>query len=89
MWHSGNYGNELNLTKKQAAIGSHSGSCDADIAYLRTLPAIRRQLDKLSPDTLRKELKEYGAWNEAELADHDANMTRWLWIACCDIMENN
>lgn len=87
MWHSGNYGNELQLTKEQAAIGSHSGSCDDDILYLRTVPAIRRQLAKLNPDTLREELKEYGAWDETELLDHDANLSRWLWIACGDIME--
>lgn len=89
MWHSGNYGNELKLTMKQARTGSHSGPCDDDIAYLRTVPAIRRQLVKLDPDTLRKELKEYGAWDATELADHEANLNRWLWIACGDIVENS
>jgi len=87
MWHSGNYGNELQITKSQAAIGSHSGQCDGDIAYLRTIPAIRRQLGKLNPETLRRELEEYGAWDETELANHDENLTRWLWIACGDITE--
>lgn len=87
MWHTGNYGNELNITKAQAEIGSHSGACDGDIAYLRTLPAIRRQLKKLDPETLRKELKDNGAWDGTELANHDENVSRWLWIACGDIME--
>ena len=89
MWHSGNYGNELNITKAQAAIGSHQGACDSDIAYLRTVPSIKRQLAKLNPETLRKELKDYGAWDEVELSDHDSNLTRWLWIACSDICERN
>ena len=89
MWHAGNYGNELNITKAQAAIGAHQGQCDDDIAYLRTLPAIKRQLAKLNPDTLRRELKEYGAWDEAELADHDANLSRWLWVTCADIAAGN
>ena len=88
MWHSGNYGNELQLTKSQAAIGSHSGPCDTDVAYLRTVPAIRRQLSKLNPETLRRELQEYGAWDETELANHDENLARWLWIACGDITEH-
>ena len=38
---------ELELTKEQAHIGSHQGRCDDDITYLRTIPAIRRQLVKL------------------------------------------
>ena len=88
MWHSGNYGNELQITKSQAAIGSHSGQCDGDIAYLRTIPAIRRQLGKLNPETLRRELQEYGAWDETELANHDENLARWLWIACGAITEH-
>lgn len=89
MRHTGNYGNELNIAKKHAAIGSHPGACDEDIAYLRTIPSIRRQLEKLDPDTLRRELKEYGAWDSAELANHDANLSRWLWITCADINEGN
>ncbi len=87
MWAYGNYGNELNITKAQARQGSHPGQCDDDIASLRTIPAIKRQLAKLDPENLRRELKEYGAWDAAELADHDANLSRWLWIACGDIME--
>ena len=79
---------ELNLTKKQANIGSHSGQCDNDIAYLRTLPNIKRQLNKIDKETLKNELKEFGAWDEIELDNHDENLTRILWIACGDIVEN-
>lgn len=87
MWNSSNYGNDFQITKAQAAIGSHAGDCEGDIKYLRDVPAIRRQLAKLNPDKLRKELKEYGAWDEKELSDHDMNLTRWLWISCGDICE--
>ena len=79
---------ELKLTKKQALIGSHTGDCENDIKYLRQLPTIKRQLAKLDSETLAKELKEYGAWNEDELKDHNQNLTRILWIACNDISEN-
>lgn len=78
---------ELQITKKQAEIGSHSGSCDNDIAYLRTLPAIKRQLAKLDAETLKNELAEYGAWDDNDLANYDENLTRILWIACGDIQE--
>ena len=40
---------ELNITKAQALTGAHAGRCDDDIAHLRTVPTIRRQLDKLAP----------------------------------------
>jgi len=89
MWNSSNYGNDLNITKALAESGSHAGACDGDIAGLRTLPQIRRQLAKLDPDNLRRELSEYGAWDEQELADHEANLLRWLWISCGDITDQN
>lgn len=86
MYWTGNYV-ELQLTKTHAAIGGHPGPCDADIAYLRRLPAIRRTLNRLEPEQVRKELKDYGAWDETELSDHDENLNRMLWIACGDITE--
>ena len=79
----------IELTKKQAQIGMHQGSCDNDVAYLRTFPKIKRQLDKLDPTALRVELREYGAWSEEELENHDHNFTLILWIACGNIIEGN
>ena len=78
---------ELRLTKQQAATGGHQGQCDNDIAYLRQLPAIKRQLNKIDADVLKEELKEYGCWDNEELSNHDKNLSRILWIACGDILE--
>lgn len=90
MWFSTSSGRiELRLTKDQAHTGSHQGQCDEDIAFLQTVPAIRRQLAKISPDLLRDELREYGAWDKEELADHDLNLGRILWLACGDIVDNS
>jgi hypothetical protein len=89
MWYTSGSGRiELQLTKNQALTGAHISDCEADIKYLRQLPAIKKQLAKLEPETLAKELKEYGAWDRNELTDHEQNLTRILWIACCDIAEN-
>jgi hypothetical protein len=52
------------------------------------LPSIKKQLDRLDPDRVREVLRDYGAWDQAELSDHDANLDRLLWIACGDIVEN-
>jgi hypothetical protein len=80
---------ELQLTKAQAMQGSHQGQCDLDIKELRNVPKIARQLNKIDPEKLKRELKEYGAWDENELSNHDDNLTRILWIACGNIMEEN
>lgn len=79
---------ELTITKAQAHIGHHQGQCDRDIADLRRVPSIKKQLDRLDPDRVLEVLLDYGAWDKAELSDHDANLDRLLWIACGDIVEN-
>jgi hypothetical protein len=49
--------------------------------------AKRLTLD-IDPKTLAAELQEYGAWDSEELADHEDNIERIIWIAACDIAEN-
>ncbi len=78
---------EIRLSLREARVGSHPGPCDGDVAYLRTLPQIARQLSELEPASVAAELKEYGAWSPEELADGDANLTRILWLACGQITE--
>ena len=90
MWWTESLGRiELQLTRAQAHTGHHQGQCDADIAELRRVPAIRRQLDKLPAPLVAECLREYGAWDDAELSNHDANLSRLLWVACGDIVEGN
>jgi len=78
---------ELEMTLDQAQSVSHQGRCDADVADLRTVPKIKRQLAKLDPIQVAHTLRGYGAWDETELADHDANLNRLVWIAGCDLAE--
>jgi len=86
-WTSSSGRIELKITKAQSMQGSHQGQCDSDILQLSQVPAIRRQLNKVDPDLLREELKQYGAWEDEELLDHAQNLQRILWLACCDIVE--
>ena len=89
MWWTESLGRiDLQITKKQAQACSHPGPCDNDVAALRQVPAIKRQLDKLNPALVAECLSEYGTWEDDELADHESNLDRLLWIACCDISEN-
>ena len=89
LWFSTSSGRiEFQLTLEQANRGSHSGQCDDDIASLLLEPDISAQLLAISPQLLADELREYGAWNDEELANHSDNLARLLWIACGDIVDN-
>lgn len=90
MWWTESLGRiELQITLEQARACSHPGPCDADVAALRQEPAIRRQLDELKPELVAECLREYGAWDDDELADHQANLNRLLWVATNDIAEEH
>lgn len=78
---------ELQIRLSDAHHGSHQGSCDDDIAALSRVWYIAKQLEALDVDKLRTELDGYGAWDETELADHEQNLQRILWLACGNIVE--
>lgn len=80
-------GFDLVLTMEQARSASHPGPCDADVAALLAVPAIRRQLNKLLDAELRDECRRTGAWSEEELADRAANEARVVWLAAGQITE--
>lgn len=54
----------------------HQGACDADVYYW-----VDRVTIDVEPSPLATELKEYGAWDERELSDHEQNKCRILWLA--------
>jgi hypothetical protein len=88
-WTCGSGRIELQMTLAEAQSVAHPGPCDADVLALSGVPSIRRQLWELSPADVRAALKDCGAWSAAELADHEANLQRLLWIAGGDIVDNH
>ena len=89
MWWSSSSGRiELQMTLYQARSASHQGQCIDDVLALSRVPKIAKQLAKVDPEVLRGELREYGADAE-QLADHDENLQRLLWLAAGDITEEN
>ena len=88
-WNNSNYGNDLRITLNDAKNCTHSGPCDADVKALMDKPYIKKQLKNLDTLFLKKELKEYGAWDEKELKNHEENLMRWVWISAGDIAENS
>lgn len=89
-WSCGSGYTELAITRADARQGYHQGQCDADIAELRKVPYIAKQLAKLDPERVRKTVDEmFVDATPEELADHSANLDRLLWIACGDIVDGN
>ena len=80
---------EIQMTKQQAMLCSHPGSCDADVLTLLQDIRIKRQLAKIPNEALAAELSEYGAWDATELQDRPANERRIIWLAANDITEDN
>lgn len=79
---------ELQMSLDEAQSASHQGKCDDDVRALSELPHIAAQLAEIDPALLASELREYGAWDETELADHDQNLQRLLWSLAGDLVEN-
>lgn len=77
----------LSITLEHAKMCSHPGQCDADVEWLIER-VVGSQVDQWDPDTLKAELDEYGAWEDSGLSDHETNVQRMVWIACCDVAEN-
>jgi len=84
---------ELRLPGECVADCSHSGDCGPDVEAW--VPRIREQIEKdnfqnrPTPDKIREELREYGAWDAEELADDEANFERLVWIAAGDISDSD
>lgn len=78
---------EIKMTLQQAESCSHPGDCEHDVRMLMEHPLIKRQRRKIDPELIRKELKEYGAWEDEELQDDEGNWMRILWIGANDITE--
>lgn len=90
LWFTSSSGRiELQMTLDQARSASHQGQCDDDVRELSKVPEIAAQLAAIKPEDLRAELREYGAWDTDELADHEQNLQRILWLAASDIREEN
>ena len=86
-WSSSSGRIELQIDFDDARAINQPGPADEAVRELSRAPYIAEQLAKLDPKLLASELREWGAWDDAELADHEQNLQRILWLAACDIAE--
>ena len=78
---------EIELPLAVAMSCAHPGQCDADVEAALRLSTVSDELDRITPDDIRAELNEFGAWDDEELSDDAANRERILWIAAGNICE--
>lgn len=82
-----NYIGSITLPEDVVMLCSHAGDCEEDVIRCMELPEVKAELAEIDPEQLRKELSEYGAWDDEQLADHNANLQRILWIAAGNIQD--
>lgn len=70
-----------------AAVAECSAPGRRDEAVARWAREIERPKE-CTPDVLRDELRDSGAWDGEELSDDAANWERIIWIAACNIKED-
>lgn len=84
---------EMRLSGEAALACSHSGQCDDDVTHWAPIVAAQVEADNFpnrpTPDKIRAELAEYGAWDDHELADDEANFRRLVWLAAGNITESD
>lgn len=84
---------ELRISGEAVTDICHSGSNDEAVDYWKD--KVMEQVitddfaNKPTPDTIRAELKEYGAWDGKELADDELNWQRLVWIAAWNIFDDD
>ena len=79
---------EIDLTEEEARRTSHQGDCMSDVLELLETPHVQAQIEKIDPTLIREELDGYGAWDDSELLDPEANRERIIWIAAGIILDD-
>ncbi len=74
----------LDMPSEAVTDCSHQGECGPDVEFWA--PRVQRPAE-CTADALRAELREYGAWDDDQLADDMVNWERIVWIAAGNIRE--
>lgn len=84
---------ELRLPGAAVRAIAHPGPADADVAEWAPKIAAQVEADNFTnrptPDKIRAELAEYGAWDMEEMIDDEMNWQRIVWLAAGNIAESD
>jgi hypothetical protein len=91
-WASGNY-HEFRIPGEAVLDIAHSGDNAPAVAAwvdrVRDLADQNNFPNGPTPESIRRELGEMGAWDDEELTDDEQNWHRLLWCAAWDIAEQD
>ncbi|SAK58933.1 hypothetical protein AWB81_01770 [Caballeronia arationis] len=79
---------DLELTATQIFSVNLVGLQDQEIRRLSEDPDVKDQTAFWAAEVVAAHLREYGAWSEEELKDHQANIQRTLWTVCCELRDS-
>jgi len=82
----GEYIGEFEISGECVLDCSHQGPCDDDVAFW--LGTGKLATGNIDAEKLRKELADYGAWDDSELADHEQNLARLVWVVAGAIRDS-
>lgn len=83
---------ELRLLGEAVTVITQPGQNDEAVAHWVNRVEFCTAVDgtpRATPDAIRAELQEYGAWDAEELADDEANRRRIVWCAAHNIAEDD
>lgn len=75
---------------KSGSIPNHiieDCSASGQVADIVHWAAIEIEFD-CDMEQAKNYLRDFGAWSDAELSDHQENIERVLWLACCELGES-
>jgi hypothetical protein len=82
--------NTIRLFKADIQAMTQPGQdAEADVRHCLSIPRIAKQVDTIPAETMIRELRETGAWGAEELADHDMNRVRFLWLIAGSMRDDN
>jgi ribosomal protein L32 len=83
----GEHGVSVSLTAEQIAACSHPGRCDDDVESVIGELGLAGIGQLAQAELIRRELREWGAWDDEELKDAAQNIRRLVWIAAGDLAQ--
>lgn len=80
---------EIPLTGRQIKSICTSGDNDIAVDAVCSDAKVKEYLAKYSDEQIRSVLEEYGNWDEEELHDREANISRLVWTLAWDIYDKD
>lgn len=81
-------GGWIEVTLPPQCVDDCANMGDVSEAVEKWHSKLKDQMNDIPKDQLAKMLKGYGSWDDGELEDHIANQQRLIWMAACQIDEN-